>query len=321
MVCGNFPPGTTEGRNAMAEYLSTREVANYLHLNEKKVYALVAEGKMPASRVCGKWLFPRHLIDQWVDHNTQLPPAARMEALLDDLLIVQGSDDMLLDGVFDAYRECEGRPVVSARVGSMAGLDALEADVAHAAGCHVEPSALGRSSARGRYLVSLFRRAQGLMFHPDRPLPGKDISVLGRQGIRLADRQPHSGTFRLTRRLLAQAGVDPATVTSVGPYVSHLEVALAVHTGVADVAVGSQAAASRFGLAFIHLEEETFRLALPTHLASHPRMARFLDFTLDRLNKHSTGATEGYQFDISGQLEVCGPQAPETLPQLRSTPA
>ncbi len=147
----------------MAEYLSTGEVATYLRLNGKKVHALVAEGKMPASRVCGNWLFPRHLIDRWVDHHTRLPVAARMEALLDDLLIVQGSDDILP-------------------------------------------------------------------------------------------------------------------------------------------------------------EEEAFRLARLTRLASHPRMARFLGFTLDHPKKHSAGATEGYQFDISGQLEVCGPQAPETLPQPGRTP-
>ena len=37
----------------MAEYLTTREVAKYLRLNEKKVYALVADGQLPAARISG----------------------------------------------------------------------------------------------------------------------------------------------------------------------------------------------------------------------------------------------------------------------------
>lgn len=48
----------------MAESLTTREVARYVRLNEKKVYALVSEGQLPAARLSGKWLFPKHLIDQ-----------------------------------------------------------------------------------------------------------------------------------------------------------------------------------------------------------------------------------------------------------------
>jgi excisionase family DNA binding protein len=57
----------------MAQYLTTREVAAYLRLNEKKVYELVAQGQLPAARISGKWLFPKHLVDQWVERNTLYP--------------------------------------------------------------------------------------------------------------------------------------------------------------------------------------------------------------------------------------------------------
>ncbi|MDH3640206.1 MAG: helix-turn-helix domain-containing protein, partial [Gammaproteobacteria bacterium] len=46
-------------------FLDVKQVAAYLHINTKKVYALVGEGKIPATKVTGKWLFPRKLIDQW----------------------------------------------------------------------------------------------------------------------------------------------------------------------------------------------------------------------------------------------------------------
>ena len=46
--------------------MSVRQVAEYLHLNEKKIYALVSEGGIPATKVTGKWMFPRELVDRWM---------------------------------------------------------------------------------------------------------------------------------------------------------------------------------------------------------------------------------------------------------------
>jgi excisionase family DNA binding protein len=54
----------------MNPLLSTKEVARLLNVNEKMVYTLVAEKGLPASKVTGKWLFPRHLVEQWVETQT-----------------------------------------------------------------------------------------------------------------------------------------------------------------------------------------------------------------------------------------------------------
>ncbi|MBI3015329.1 MAG: helix-turn-helix domain-containing protein, partial [Candidatus Tectomicrobia bacterium] len=48
------------------EYLTTREVSKYLKINEKLVYRLIQEGGIPCTRVTGKWLFPKTLIDEWM---------------------------------------------------------------------------------------------------------------------------------------------------------------------------------------------------------------------------------------------------------------
>ncbi len=39
--------------------LTTKEVAEYLSINEKQVYRLIKDKKIPATRITGKWLFPR----------------------------------------------------------------------------------------------------------------------------------------------------------------------------------------------------------------------------------------------------------------------
>jgi excisionase family DNA binding protein len=62
------------------EMLSTKEVAEYLSINEKQAYRLIKEKKTPATRVTGKWLFPKGLIDEWVMNSAResvSPPARR----------------------------------------------------------------------------------------------------------------------------------------------------------------------------------------------------------------------------------------------------
>lgn len=48
------------------EMFNTKEVAEYLSINEKQVYRLIKDKRIPATRVTGKWLFPKNLIDEWV---------------------------------------------------------------------------------------------------------------------------------------------------------------------------------------------------------------------------------------------------------------
>ncbi|MBW1775647.1 MAG: helix-turn-helix domain-containing protein, partial [Deltaproteobacteria bacterium] len=39
--------------------MGTKEVARFLGVNEKMVYSLVSEKGLPATKITGKWLFPR----------------------------------------------------------------------------------------------------------------------------------------------------------------------------------------------------------------------------------------------------------------------
>ncbi|MBT7486316.1 MAG: helix-turn-helix domain-containing protein, partial [Rhodospirillales bacterium] len=73
--------------------MNTHEVADYLRIKERKVYDLIAKKAIPCTRVTGKWLFPKPLIDAWLARETDTtgvsltPPPA----------VVAGSQDPLLD--------------------------------------------------------------------------------------------------------------------------------------------------------------------------------------------------------------------------------
>ncbi|HEY3358821.1 MAG TPA: helix-turn-helix transcriptional regulator [Polyangia bacterium] len=289
----------------MAEYLSTREVARYLKLNQKKVYALVAAGQLPAARISGKWLFPRHLIDEWVARHTVHPDGGVMGALLDEMVVLQGSDDWLLWRVIDRFQERRQAAVPTAVVGSLAGLAALRAGHAHVASCHVDLAAVRDQAPGAAYLVELFTREQGLIYDRSRTrrLPG--LAAVAARRLRFAERQAGSGTYRLVRRLLGEAGAA-ATWTAVGPYSSHLELALAIRAGDADVGVGARIAAAMTGLAFAPLAVEPFDLLVPAGFAAHPRMAGFLEFALEELGHEAAHAPAGYSFTQLGRMQALG---------------
>jgi putative molybdopterin biosynthesis protein len=296
-------PSVPQAARLEAQYLTTAEVARFLRLNQKKVYALLQERRLPAARVSGKWLFPRALIEQWVAEHTVYPPAGVMGALLDKLLVVQGSDDWLLSRAIDALRARHGTAVTTAAIGSLAGLQALADGGAHVAGFHLSDREALRHVPAGDtwYVVDLADREQGLMFAAERKSDVTGPADLVRRGLRLADRQPGAATHRLTRRLVTEAGEDPSKLQTVGPFASHIEVGLAVRAGLADVAVGVRVAADMCGLAFLPLHRETFRLAIPGHFFGHARVAEFLQALLAEFEAARARGLPGYWFEPLGR--------------------
>ena len=75
--------------------MTTREVAEYLRIKERKVYDLVRDKRIPCTRVTGKWLFPKHLIDHWLATGTEFPD--RAAALEPTPAVCAGSHDPLLE--------------------------------------------------------------------------------------------------------------------------------------------------------------------------------------------------------------------------------
>lgn len=299
----------------MPEYLSTAEVARYLRLNQKKVYALVASGHLPAARISGKWLFPKDLVDRWVAEHTVYPAGGILGALLDQVVLVEGSDDWLLARVIGRFRASSGGSIATAAIGSLAGVAALAAGNAHVACCHVDPSLVRETIRAPAYLFGLFAREQGILVD-GRRTGVKGLEALCAADVRVALRQPQSGTFQLVRRLLAERGLEPRW-TAVGPFSSHLEVALDVRSGAADVGVGIRVVAQLAGLDFIPLARELFYLVIPAAFMPHERMTEFLSFLVDELSAEARRDHPGYSFEALGRVQPLVPDHSSSKGELR----
>jgi putative molybdopterin biosynthesis protein len=115
----------------------------------------------------------------------------------------------------------------------------------------------------GRHkLIACHRRTQGLIVAHGNPLALAGIADLARPGLRFVNRQPGSGTRLLAEHLLAEAGVAADRIAGFhGPCEdTHVAVAAAVASGLADAGLGVQAAAAQFNLPFIALAEEDYYL-------------------------------------------------------------
>ena len=53
----------------MEEILTLKELAEYLKVNDKTIYRLSSEGKIPAFKVGNNWRFKKESIDRWIEEQ------------------------------------------------------------------------------------------------------------------------------------------------------------------------------------------------------------------------------------------------------------
>lgn len=252
-------------------YMSVKQVAAYLQLNEKKIYTLVNEGKIPATRITGKWMFPQELVDKWLIDSAH-------GGVMTDRLIIAGSDDPLLFRIIGQFARDTGAHALLSYTptGTRLGLELLQARRVDACGLHWGPNsesnnrhpALMSQFPRFRdwVLIHAFRREHGLMIAPGVRDRIREESELFAPAWRWAQRQPGAGAQRLLLELLSQYRLDAETLTTVTIALSEREAAAAIAMGRADVAPGIRAAASEFGLDFLPCGWEAFDIALPRRI-------------------------------------------------------
>ncbi|WP_257266732.1 helix-turn-helix domain-containing protein [Endozoicomonas sp. ONNA2] len=58
------------------EILTIKQVADYLQVNERTIYKLASEEKIPAFKVGGSWRFQRTAIETWIQQQSTQPQLA-----------------------------------------------------------------------------------------------------------------------------------------------------------------------------------------------------------------------------------------------------
>lgn len=288
----------------MKEMLTTKELADLLRLNEKKIYQLVREGGLPHVNIAGKWLFPKGHIVRWIDEHVQREK---------DILVV-GSDDMLLARLLARYSQ-DNFPqtlVFYSAVGSLNGIKVLSQRKGQACCTHLLDLETGEYNLPflNRYLspqeyivVNLWYRNQGLILQKDNPTGIKGLEDVVKKGARFINRNQGSGTRLLLEYFLGEKGLEARGMVGFEDEVNtHLEVALKVFFGEADVGLGIEYVTHFLPLEFIPLQEERFDLVVPRELW-HTQVIQELISYIDPLTIRKLSSTlPGYNLKDTGKV-------------------
>lgn len=302
-VTNTSSPQLTSG----PQFMSVRQLADYIHINEKKVYTLACEGQIPGTKVTGKWLFPKELIDRWLLESSH-------GGVLTDRLVLAGSDDPLLNRVVTAFaHEMQERALINyTGTGTELGLALLAQRRVDACAIHWGPAdeSLNRHPAllrrypqhRQWLLLRMCFREQGLMASRNLQAAGLNIQTLLSQPLRWVMRQQGAGSQRFFHEIAARFNIDEQALNVVEQAFTEREAAATVSMGLADIAPGTRAAANEFNLLFFPVGWEAFDLVVPRNIYFRTLFQQLLDQLRNSKSQITANQLGGYDFSQFGTL-------------------
>jgi len=297
----------------MENLLSTKEVAEFLGVNEKMVYTLINEKGLPATKITGKWLFPKNLVEQWVESRTiNYPQPAKTATELPGLLLIAGSNDVLLDRTLALFQRRHPEYVVLfGNLGSLGGLQALRQGLCHIASSHLaqENDDEYNFSFAANVLkdlpavVNFCQREQGLLVPKGNPHGIIGVGDIGAKTLTIANRPLKASTRLFFDRELEKACLDCRTIKGYDrEFQSHLEIGLEVLNGRADTGPGIHSVAALLGLDFVPLKWERFDLLIPKDGFFAKGVQMFLELLNEDAFHSLTESLAGYDLSISGKM-------------------
>lgn len=288
-------------------FLNARQVAEYLDLNEKKVYAMANDRLLPGTKVTGKWLFPKSLIDRWIIDSCH-------GGTLSDRLIIGGSDDPLLHYVVRRVsRHIGSSGVINYSPSSTrAGLthlangytdiccihwsDSEERDLRH-------PALLKEHSAYKQWImVHGFNRDFGILMRSEHHHLSQELHEMLSLRYRWIPRQVGAGARHHLDNFLAKRDMNTSDLNLCPEALSEHEMGAAIVRGEADFGMGCQGVAGEFGLMFVPLGKESFDLVMPQGVFFRQHLQHLFS-TLQAANTiEHANALDGYDLNQCGKL-------------------
>jgi putative molybdopterin biosynthesis protein len=297
------------------EMMNTKEVAGYLGIHEKQVYALIKARRIPSTRITGKWIFPKRLIDEWITSTASagLEKAREKSRPMSGALLACGSNDPILDMLQTSMKKTYSEfLILSANTGSTEGLKALNRGYTDLAWSHLLDPESGQYNIPflPTYLpdvkavvVNLFQRELGLIMAHDNPFNIRGFEDLRKKGIRMVNRQTGSGTRVLLDHHLGRANIRPASIKGYGREVyTHFEVGLSILSGEADAGIATIAVAKLLGLPFIPIARESFDMILDQKTFFHRGIQAFIEILNSKDFRQRVERIGAYDFKDSGKI-------------------
>jgi len=305
--------GAPVSMKTVSKFLTTKDVAQLLNVNEKMIYSLVNDKGLPATKVTGKWLFPRRLVEDWLDsHILNFKCSNDTLSSNNGLLLLAGSDDPLFQKTLSFFHKKQSDTIAFfANQGSMGGLTSLRRGLCHIGVCHLlenEENEYNFSFAEQELdkppvFVNFSKREQGILIQKGNPKGIQSINDFSRNDVRIVNRPLSTGTrllldYEISRSDIASADIDGYDVELA----RHIDAGLEVLSGRADAAPAIRAVAGMLGLDFIPLRWERFDLLINRERFFEKGIQRFISLLHEREFRQLANSFEGYDVSLCGKM-------------------
>lgn len=243
----------------------------------------------------------------------------QLSTMLDEpqsTISLYASHDLVLAELRDLLRTRQGPKLDVRFVGSLDSVVALCKGRCEMAGFHVPEGDFGSEvfasyqpwlKPRLQRLIGFVKRRQGLIVMPDNPKGIRDLHDIVRTKARFINRQRGSGTRLALERMLKEQGIDRAEITGFySEEFTHLAVAAAVASGMADVGLGIEAAAKKLRLQFIPMFSEDYYLLVKKELLEQKNIADLIDVLKSDTFRSLVGMIPGYDAAETGAIKAIG---------------
>jgi excisionase family DNA binding protein len=298
-----------------AENMSTREVADYLGINEKQVYALIKAKSIPCTRVTGKWVFPKRLIDRWITTSAlkEGPVIDESARSASEDLFAAGSNDPVLDIMINHMKNGDpGTHIFSSVTGSTEGLRLLGTGLTDIAWCHLANPVTGEYDLdmltnliphKKIAIVHLFQRELGFLLPPDSKEKSMSFSIIADKGLRFVNRQSGSGTRVVTDKILTEEKINRESINGyISEVNTHLEVGLMIISGECHTGIATSAIAKILGLKFIPLIKENFDMVVLQETFFRDEVQNFIETLSSDSFRKMISHLGNYDFSRSGKI-------------------
>ncbi len=295
--------------------MNTKEVAEYLDIHEKQVYVLIKENKIPCTKITGKWIFPKSLVDEWILSQSKinikgLQPETEYGG---HALLAAGSNDPVVDILLNELKEINPlHSIFTCSTGSLRGIHLLSKRVTHIAWSHLyDPKTKSYNIPFIQeictnipvVIIHLFYRKIGIVLSPGITHILHNIRDIIHPDIVFINRQEGSGIRVLTDYLLKENNINPQKVKGyTNVKYSHIEVGLAIQNGEANAGIASVAIANFFNIPFIPLTRESFDMIVTKEIFFNDAIQSLLKIIKSDKFRKKMSSIAHYDFNDSGDI-------------------
>lgn len=233
---------------------------------------------------------------------------------VDRTILFTGSNDLSIGVLDDQLRaQAPGLKISASNVGSLGGLVALKRCEAHIVGTHLLDPATGaynlpdlkkQKLLSTSVVMTLVVREQGLIVPKRNPERIKTLADLTRPDMRFINRQPGAGTRVLLDYKLSKLGLAPDRIAGYErEETTHMAVAAAVASGLADAGLGVKSAATALGLGFVPVEREEYDLVFHRDFFESETGRRLVEVIRSAAFKRAVERLDGYDTTCTGRLK------------------